>query len=50
MKVAIVHEYFASMWGSEAVALAIHKLFPGAPIYTLFADKRHLHGGALDDV
>ncbi len=50
MKVALVHEYFASMGGSEAVALALRQLFPGAPIYTLFADRRHLRGGALDGV
>ena len=46
----MVHEYFASMGGSEAVALALRQLFPDMPMYTLFAGRRHLHGGALDGV
>lgn len=50
MKVALVHEYFASLGGSEAVALELHRLFPEAPVYTLFADGRHLCGGVLDGV
>lgn len=50
MKVAFVHEYFASLGGSEAVALALRQLFPDAPMYTLFADRRHLRGGVLDGV
>ena len=50
MKVAIVHEYFASMGGSEAVALELRQLFPESTMFTLFADKRHLRGGVLDNV
>ncbi len=50
MKVALVHEYFASLGGSEAVALELRLLFPEAPIFTLFTDPRHLRGGVLDGV
>ena len=50
MKVALVHEYFASLGGSEAVALEMRRLFPGAPVHTLFADSLHLYGGVLDGV
>ena len=34
MKVAIVHEWLVNMGGSEKVVLALHRLFPEAPIYT----------------
>lgn len=34
MRVAIVHEWLANMGGSEKVVLALHELFPEAPIYT----------------
>ena len=50
MKVALVHEYFASLGGSEAVALELRRIFPDAPVYTLFTDPRHLCGGVLDGV
>lgn len=34
MKVALVHEYLTNFAGSEQVLLALHELFPEAPIYT----------------
>lgn len=34
MKVALVHEYLTNFAGSEQVLLALHELFPDAPIYT----------------
>jgi glycosyltransferase involved in cell wall biosynthesis len=34
MKIALVHEYLTNMAGSEQVLLALHELFPDAPIYT----------------
>jgi glycosyltransferase involved in cell wall biosynthesis len=49
VKVALVHDYFASLGGSEAVALALRQLFPEAPLYTLLADRRHFYG-ALEGV
>lgn len=43
MKVAIVHDYLIQDGGAERVVLALHELFPNAPIFTLFhqADKIH---------
>ena len=38
-KVAIVHDWLTNMGGAEPVVLAIHKLFPDAPIYTSVYDK-----------
>lgn len=49
MKVALVHEYFCSLGGSEVVALALRELYPEAPIYTLLADPAHQKGGVLLD-
>jgi glycosyltransferase involved in cell wall biosynthesis len=34
MKVALVHEYLTNFAGSEQVLLALHEMFPEAPIYT----------------
>lgn len=34
MKVAIVHDYLVNRGGAEKVVLALHKVFPEAPIYT----------------
>lgn len=34
MKVALVHEYLTNFAGSEQVLLALHEMFPDAPIYT----------------
>lgn len=41
-KVAIVHDWLTNMGGAEPVVLAIHKLFPDAPIYTSVYDKSAL--------
>jgi len=40
MKVAIVHEYLNQIGGAERVLLALHQLYPEAPVYTLFYDKK----------
>lgn len=40
MKVAIVHDWLISLSGAERVLLELHKLFPEAPIYTLFQNKK----------
>jgi len=37
-KVALVHDFLTVFAGGERVLLALHKLFPEAPIYTMFAD------------
>lgn len=34
MKVAIVHDWLVSLGGAEEVVLALHKIFPQAPIFT----------------
>ncbi len=34
MKIALVHDYLNQMGGAERVLLALHDLFPDAPIYT----------------
>jgi glycosyltransferase involved in cell wall biosynthesis len=34
MRVALVHEWLTNMAGSERVILALHELYPDAPIYT----------------
>lgn len=41
MKVALVHEWLTNLAGSERVLLAMHELYPEAPIYTsLYAPER----------
>jgi glycosyltransferase involved in cell wall biosynthesis len=34
MKVAIVHDYLVNQGGAERVVLALHRMFPDAPIFT----------------
>jgi glycosyltransferase involved in cell wall biosynthesis len=38
VKVAIVHDYLSQMGGAERVVVALHGLFPTAPIYTSIFD------------
>lgn len=40
MKVVLVHDYLVQDGGAERVLLALHEMFPEAPIYTLFYDKK----------
>ncbi len=41
MKVALVHDYLNQMGGAERVLLALHELYPDAPIYTsIYAPQR----------
>ena len=41
MQIALVHDYLNQMGGAEKVLLALHDLFPQAPIYTsIYAPKR----------
>jgi len=42
MKVALVHDYLNQMGGAERVVLALHELFPEAPIYTSIYDPRRV--------
>jgi glycosyltransferase involved in cell wall biosynthesis len=42
MKVAIVHDYLISFGGAERVLLALHEIYPDAPIYVLIDRKEKL--------
>ena len=39
MKIAIVHDWLMNLGGAERVLIALHNIFPDAPIYTLFYNK-----------
>ncbi|HCT83702.1 MAG: Glycosyl transferase group 1 [Candidatus Nomurabacteria bacterium GW2011_GWF2_35_66] len=39
MKIAIVHDWLLNLGGAERVLIALHEIFPEAPIYTLFYRK-----------
>jgi glycosyltransferase involved in cell wall biosynthesis len=40
MKVALVHDFLIRWGGAEKVLFDLHKIFPDAPIYTLFYNKQ----------
>ncbi|HEU5438243.1 MAG TPA: glycosyltransferase [Ktedonobacterales bacterium] len=42
VRVALVHDYLNQMGGAEKVLLALHDLFPQAPIYTTIYDRRRV--------
>lgn len=42
MNVALVHERLDILGGAEKVLLALHQLYPEAPLYTSFVDYSHL--------
>jgi hypothetical protein len=42
MKVALVHDYLREFGGAERVLIALHELFPEAPVYTAFYDRQAL--------
>ncbi|MCX6739974.1 MAG: glycosyltransferase [Candidatus Parcubacteria bacterium] len=44
MKVALLHDYLNQAGGAERVLLALSKLYPDAPIYTLVHNPKQLHG------
>lgn len=41
-KVALVHDYLREYGGAERVLEELHQLFPEAPVYTAFVDKKAL--------
>ena len=45
MRVALVHDYLVQDGGAERVLLALHEIFPEAPIFTLFHHPDRLHPG-----
>jgi len=40
MKIALVHDWLVNLSGAERVLIELHKIFPDAPIYTLFENKK----------
>jgi glycosyltransferase involved in cell wall biosynthesis len=40
MKVALAHEYFSVRGGAESVVDVLHRMWPEAPVYTFFHDRR----------
>lgn len=42
MKVALVHDYLIAYGGAERVLEALHEVFPNAPVYVAFTDKKKL--------
>lgn len=40
MKIALVHDWLVNLSGAERVLIELHKMFPKAPIYTLFENKK----------
>jgi len=40
MRIALVHDWLNTLGGAERVLIELHKIFPDAPIYTLFYDKK----------
>ncbi len=41
-KIALVHDYLAEYGGAERVLEALHELFPEAPVFVAFVDKKKL--------
>ncbi len=50
MKVALVHDYLKEYGGAERVLLALHEIFPEAPIYTVFCVKNSSAGRVFKDI
>ena len=42
MKIAIIHDWIVSYGGGEKVVLALHNMFPEAPIYTSVYNKKKM--------
>jgi glycosyltransferase involved in cell wall biosynthesis len=40
VKLALAHEYFVAHGGAERVIEALHRMWPDAPVYTFFHDRR----------
>jgi glycosyltransferase involved in cell wall biosynthesis len=39
MKIALVHDYLREFGGAERVLMALHEMYPEAPVYTAFYDQ-----------
>ena len=40
MSLALAHEYFSAHGGAERVVEVFHRMYPDAPVYTFFHDRR----------
>src|SRR5260221_9516109 len=40
MKIALVHDYIKEYGGAERVLETLHEMYPDAPIFTAFYDKK----------
>ena len=40
MRLALVHDWLKNIGGAEQMLIKLHEIFPNAPIYTLFYDKK----------
>ena len=40
MRIALVHDWLNNLGGAERVLIEFHKIFPKAPIYVLFSNKK----------
>ncbi len=40
MRIALVHDWLNNLGGAERVLIELHKIFPKAPIYALFTNKK----------
>jgi glycosyltransferase involved in cell wall biosynthesis len=49
MKIALVHDYIKEYGGAERVLMALHEMWPEAPIYTAFCDKGSTAGKEFKD-
>lgn len=54
LKVALIHDYLREYGGAERVLEALHEMYPAAPVYVSFVDKRamgiHWHNFADWDI
>jgi glycosyltransferase involved in cell wall biosynthesis len=41
LNVALVHEFFCNLGGSDQVAATLHQLYPDAPVFTLLVSERN---------
>lgn len=48
LKVALVHDFLNQYGGAERVLLALHEIFPKAPIYTMLYDSAKMRGKFKD--
>jgi glycosyltransferase involved in cell wall biosynthesis len=50
VNVALVHDFFCNLGGSDQVAAALHQLYPKAPVFTLLVSERNKDAELLRDM